>query len=304
MSDHVGAYVAIEGNVIAWAPTRSDVHAVLAVGSRARTDRPADEFSDLDIVLFADEPDRLIESDDWLSEIGQVAMSFVEQTAVGGWRERRAVFEPMLDVDFSVVPTNLLDLDFAVSGPVVDVIYPVVERGYRILYDPTGRLKTLDTMATTPQAPGSGPDETAYTNLVIDFWYHAMWTAKKLLRGELLVARQCLDDSMKVNLLRAIGWLAHSRKPIVDTWHGYRFFEIWGDEDIVQSLHATYGTVSHAQILDDLARTMDLFSRVARDAASQLEYDYPTRAESHVRDWIRRTVAEEATHSRCVRCCV
>ncbi len=91
MTDHVNAYGEVERRVRTWAETRSDVHGVLAVGSRARADRPADEYSDLDLTLFADEPDRLIDTDDWLHEIGPVTFSFVEGTAVGGWRERRAV---------------------------------------------------------------------------------------------------------------------------------------------------------------------------------------------------------------------
>ncbi|CAN5809703.1 N/A [soil metagenome] len=297
MSDHDGAYGDVEGSVLAWAPTRPDVHAMLVVGSRARADRPADEFSDLDIVLFADEPARLIDADDWLSEIGPVVMSFIEQTALGGWRERRAVFDPMLDVDFSVVPTSLLDLDFAVPGPVVDVIRPVVSRGYRILYDPCGRLTSLEGASATPATAWTPPDETAFTNVVIDFWYHAMWTTKKALRGELLVARRGLDNSMKGNLLVAIKWRARLDRSDVDTWHGFRFFEEWGDQDEVRSLHATYGAATIEHLVDDLATTMDLFSRVAQDVADRLGYTYPERAEGHVRDWIRRTVAETPKRS-------
>lgn len=292
MSDHGDAYRAIEEKVRKWAASRDDIHAVLAVGSRARTDRPADEYSDLDLVLFADDPDSLIGSDEWLSAIGPVVMSFVESTAVGSWRERRAVFAPMLDVDFAVVSSSLLDIDFSVPGPVADVVRPVVDRGYRVIHDPSGRLQTLDRVSASPATAWTLPDEGAFANLVIDFWYHAMWTTKKAQRGEIVVARSCLDNSMKDKLLHVVNWLAHLGKPDMDTWHGQRFFEQWSDQDIVQTFHATYGTASRDQILDDLSRTADLFSRVARDAAARLGYPYPDRAESHVRDWIRGTVPD------------
>ncbi len=39
-----------------WAREREDVRAVLVVGSQARTHPPADRWSDLDVVLFVDEP--------------------------------------------------------------------------------------------------------------------------------------------------------------------------------------------------------------------------------------------------------
>ncbi len=292
MSDHNEAYRRIEESVANWCASRPDVHGALVVGSRARRDMPADEFSDLDLTLFADDPDLLIDTVDWLSEIGPVALSFVENTAVGGWRERRAVFEPMLDVDFSIVPAALLDIDFAVPGPVTNIIRPVVNRGFRIAFDPSGRLAKLHDVPVNPRVAWELPDEASFTNLVVDFWYHAMWTAKKMLRGEILVARTCLDNSMKDKLLRVINWLAHLGKPDMDTWHGVRFFELWSDQDIVQSFHATYGGASREHILEDLSRTMDLFGNVARDTALKLHYPYPDRAESHVRGWIRDTVPD------------
>ncbi len=292
MTDHVNAYGEIEWRVGAWAETRSDVHGVLAVGSRARADRPADAYSDLDLTLFADEPDRLIDTDDWLHEIGPMVLSFVEQTAVGGWRERRAVFEPMLDVDFSVVPSALLDLDFAAPSPVTDMIRPVIDRGFRVVYDPRGKLQTLNDMPPRQFSEWTPPDEPAFTNLVVDFWYHAMWTTKKALRGEILVARQCLDGSMKDKLRHVIEWRARLDQPGLDPWHGYRFFEARTDPDIVEKFHATYGAATRAQILQDLAGTMDLFGDLARTVAGRFGYPYPERAETHVRVWIQETVPD------------
>jgi aminoglycoside 6-adenylyltransferase len=292
MVSHIEAYRDLEDRVVVWTRQRPDVHAVLVVGSRARIDVPADEFSDLDLVLFADHPGHLIEGDGWLSEIGPVVMSFVEATAYGGGRERRAVFEPMLDVDFSVVPASLLDLDFAVTSPATEVIRPVVDRGYRILDDPSGRLGRLYDLPISPRIAWSLPDQATFTNQVVGFWYNAMWTTRKLLRGEILVARTCLDNSMKDKVLHVINWLAHLGKPDIDTWQGSRFFEKWTEQDIAATFHSTYGEATPARILGDLERTMDLFAKVARDASRRLEYPYPDRAETHVRDWIRSTVPD------------
>lgn len=290
--NHDDSYRDLEQRVGAWAAARSDVQGVLAVGSRTRTDRPADEYSDLDLTLFADDPDSLIDSEDWLHEIGPTMLSFVEQTAVGGWRERRAVFQPMLDVDFSVVPTALLDLDFAVPGPVTNLIRPVIDRGFRIVYDPGGRLITLADIPAGVQPEWGSPDEASFRNLVVDFWYHAMWSTKKLMRGELLVARQCLDGSMKDKLRHVVDWLARLDRPGVDPWHGYRFFEERTDPAIVEALHATYGGVSPDRIRQNLSGSMDLFGQLARSAATRLGYAYPELAEAHVRGWIQETAPD------------
>lgn len=56
------AYEQIIDRFVAWARTRPDIHAAIVVGSRARTDRPADEWSDLDIVVFATDPSPFLNS--------------------------------------------------------------------------------------------------------------------------------------------------------------------------------------------------------------------------------------------------
>lgn len=292
MADHVGTYGHIEAGIASWAAGHPDVHGALVVGSRARSDRPADQYSDLDVTLFADDPDGLIDTDDWLGEIGDVKLSFVERTAVGSWRERRAVFAPMRDVDFSVVPAPLLDLDFATPGPVTDLVRPVLDRGFRVLYDPTGRLSTLDDLPVMDQSTWRPPDEVAFTNLVIDFWYHAMWTTKKVLRGELLVARECLDGSMKDKLLHVLDWRARLDQPAADPWHGYRFFESRNAPELVAALHATFGAASARRIVADLKRTMDIFGSLAPPLAARLGFHYPGAAETHVRDWIHGAVPD------------
>ncbi|HEX2140931.1 MAG TPA: aminoglycoside 6-adenylyltransferase, partial [Candidatus Limnocylindria bacterium] len=66
----------------AWAAATPGVGAALVVGSRARTDVPADEHSDTDVVLVCDDPDRWLHAIDWLAEFGRPLLSFVEETAV------------------------------------------------------------------------------------------------------------------------------------------------------------------------------------------------------------------------------
>ncbi len=44
-------YEKIERNFISWAQTVEDIRAAFIVGSRARKDHPADEWSDMDIIF-------------------------------------------------------------------------------------------------------------------------------------------------------------------------------------------------------------------------------------------------------------
>lgn len=76
-------------SVAAWARSRPDLRAAILVGSHARTDVPADEWSDVDITLVADDPTRYTEHADWVRELGEPLATFVEPASPGPQLERR-----------------------------------------------------------------------------------------------------------------------------------------------------------------------------------------------------------------------
>lgn len=86
-----------------WARAQEDIRLALVVGSRARTDRPADECADLNVVVVTPQPERHVARAHWVEGFGCAWLTFAEPTARGGQKERRVVFGGGLDVDFSVV---------------------------------------------------------------------------------------------------------------------------------------------------------------------------------------------------------
>src|SRR5262245_36751765 len=101
MDNITTAYEQLIDGFVAWAQTQPDIRAAIVLGSRARTDRPADEWSDLDLLVVTSDPGRLLAQADWLEQLGTPRLTFLESTAVGGMTERRVLFEGGLDVDFS-----------------------------------------------------------------------------------------------------------------------------------------------------------------------------------------------------------
>ena len=91
-----------------WGTLRSDVRSLTIVGSRARLERPADKWSDLDLILVTTDPQPYLATDNWISEIALVQLTFLESTAVGNLVERRVLFDGAHDVDFTVAPINLI----------------------------------------------------------------------------------------------------------------------------------------------------------------------------------------------------
>ena len=88
-------------NVSDWAEASPDVKAAIIIGSRARTTCPADEYSDLDMILIVSNPDIFLTSNSWLDNIGACWLLF-DEYALDGGLERRVLFDNALDVDFVI----------------------------------------------------------------------------------------------------------------------------------------------------------------------------------------------------------
>lgn len=56
---------------IAWAEANPDIRGAFLVVSRARIDRPADEWSDPDITVVATDPERYLATAGWVEGIGR-----------------------------------------------------------------------------------------------------------------------------------------------------------------------------------------------------------------------------------------
>jgi len=256
----------IEAAVADWARERDDVRAAVVVGSQVRTDTPADRWSDLDIILILDDPEPYAESAAWVSEFGTPVLTFLEETPLGQ-RERRVLYETGEDVDLPLFPLSVLDrLEQSANAAAL------LARGYRLLVDETGledRLRNL--VAVAPVS--SRPSQADVGQLAADFWYHALWTAKKLRRGEVFTAIDCLDGYMKSRLVTLLEWHTIALDQSVDTWHGGRFLERWADPGALSALERAFAHYDVRDVARALWETIDLFQGLEEETARRLELE-------------------------------
>ncbi|HSG14300.1 MAG TPA: aminoglycoside 6-adenylyltransferase, partial [Gaiellaceae bacterium] len=249
--------------VAEWASERPDVRAAVVVGSQARAGAPADRHSDLDILLVVDDPEALLADAAWVAGFGDPVLTFLEGTALGGVLERRVLYEDGQDVDFAVVPAG--GLGRLVSDPGAA---GVLRRGFRVLHDDVG-FEGLAAALPEP-VPAGPPDAAGLRELASDFWYHALWTARKLRRGEVYTAIDCLDGYMKARLVTLMGWHARAVDPSLDTWHGGRFLERWADPGALAALEAAYARYDLRDVARALWETIDLFQGLEEETATRL----------------------------------
>jgi aminoglycoside 6-adenylyltransferase len=248
--------------VVRWARERPDVHGALLIGSQARSETPADRWSDVDLVLVVDRPEPYLADASWVEAFGQPLLTLLEETPVAQTVERRVLYEDGLDVDFTLLA--LASLREAAADPGVGA---VLGRGHRVLVDEVGIAELVAGAAPAAPAP---PDGRALAGLGADFWYHALWAAKKLARGELLTATRSVNGYLKERLIVLAGWHARAGDSALDTWHETRFFERWADPRAVAFLREAYARYERDELVRALGATMDVFELFERETAARL----------------------------------
>lgn len=265
-------YSAIRKRLLEIAADYDSLLAVVALGSSVREYASADCYSDLDLLLVCRDPGP------WLTgslpeQLGEVRISFVEHTFAGGM-ERRILYSGSLDVDLILLTPEQMTVALE-SGVAAEIL----GRGYRVLHDRVGVADSLRENVRV-SIPKPAMTEAEFTNIVNDFWFHTVWAAKKLLRGELWTAKMCIDAYLKERLLKI---LELKKVSSTDVWHNGRFLEKWAGEEMVVALGGCFARYERAEMASALRETAQLFGRTAQEAAQQQRFSYPHDVESYAR---------------------
>jgi aminoglycoside 6-adenylyltransferase len=128
------------------------------------------------------------------------------------------------------------------------------------------------------------PSPEQFLQLVSDFWFHAVWAAKHLRRGELWRATWCCNAYLKDRLLRALEWHAQASGRLSSdaSLHGH-FLEKWVDPRAAAALPQMFAHYDEDDVRRALLATMSLFRWVARDTAEALGYSSPDGDAEQVR---------------------
>jgi aminoglycoside 6-adenylyltransferase len=278
----------LENRVIAWVGTQPTVRAVLVVGSRARPEPPADEWSDLDLIVFATDFASYATHDRWLDAIGPVWVVLPFQTGAGD-PERQVLFDGGYKVDFVFMTVDALQ-HMAETGTLGDVY----RRGYRILLDKDGLAAQLPPPSySSPPTPTAQPSEQAFALAVGYFWAGALAVARQLRRRNLWVAKS-RDWVLKGHLLKMLEWHARAEHGWdTDTWYEGKFLAQWTDPQSWHALHGAFGRFDAADSWQTLFATMDLFRRLATETAARLGYAYPAALDKRVTQLVNALHAED-----------
>jgi hypothetical protein len=277
------------------------VRGVILLGSAAQ-DGVVDPLADLDLMVITKRRRRL-SSLEWLELIDpQPLFSWTYQSPVGGETVRQAIYDGPLVVDIALVSSvQAFLLGLAVMGlsrrpflrrhlPAsltrqLDVWLAITRRGTKVLVDKNGLANRMAVSVT--QLSPRIPTQEAYLNTVHSFFGLTLWESKQLVRHELWMAVETVDQQVKQCLLTMIEWHAIATNPeLDDTWYGGRRVHEWADPRWVTALRHTWPTYEVEGAWDALLGTLELFSNVAKETAQSLGFRYPVDGELRVRSWI------------------
>ncbi|HZK26893.1 MAG TPA: aminoglycoside 6-adenylyltransferase [Thermoclostridium sp.] len=274
-------YEQIEKKFVSWAQTVEDIRAAFIVGSRARNDHPADEWSDMDIIFYTSKQNYYLSNNKWLNNIGDICTSFVSQTG-GGEPEYLTLFNGGWQVDFVI--HSLDNLGYIVKNKITPNNF---YRGVKVLIDKDHIAN--DIIPKYNRAPQGNPlSEDKFLQSINMFWFVALYTAKQILRNELWMVK-VRDGNMKQLLLQMIEW---HEKAIngneYDTWHAGRFLCEWANKETQIELQNSFGHFDRIDSWKALMATINLFKRLSHEISRIMNFSYPYDLEKSVYDWIEQ----------------
>ncbi len=274
-------YRQFEENFISWAKKTDDIRAAFVVGSRARVDHPADEWSDLDIIIFANNNETYLSTTDWLEKMGDIWTSFIYQT-VSGEPERLTLFKGGFQVDLVFHSNNELS-QLVKERSTPSSFY----RGVRVLID-KDNVSHYIVPASFKLKTSSTITEEAFVEVINMFWFVAIYIAKQILRGELWVAKTREND-MRALMLQMIEWHAKALYgEDYDVWHAGRFLDEWVDQATLKELKNTFSHYEKRDSFTALVATMNLFRRLSQEVAVRRQLRYPTETDQTITGWIKQ----------------
>lgn len=242
---------------------------MVLTSSRTAKDPNVDIFSDYDIEFYVKDMRQFL-TDDWLSFFGDILI--------------RWPLEPIIEnnnnVTRLVLFNNEVRIDFQITDN-VKIDGARYDNGFKVLLDKDGIAKDIK-LATYSQFVVKKPTEKEFIELINDFFWDGTYVAKNLWRDELYYAKYMMDSVIRFEYLqKVIEWyIGVDHDWSVNTNKYGRFFKRYLDEALWKELESTFSGASIEENWNAFFNMVTLFSKLAKEIAAKLNYNYPLDIET------------------------
>lgn len=273
-------YPELEASFTTWAQAQVEMRAAILIGSRARSDPPPDDWSDLDLIVFTTAMEKYAANRHWLDRFGAVTMAVLERSRRGD-AEWLIVYEDGTKLDVLLAPVGA-------SGPIETAPYDrVLIYGARVLFDKSAPNERLD---LDVRVEATLPSAAEFAGALNHAWLTALRAAKFIARGDLWRAKHACDSELKAQLLTMLEWHTLAHDPTRRVWHDGRQVAQWADRRAVMALPGLFAAYGQSDLRRALFATLDLYHRLASETAQRLGFDFPAAAQQHVMRWVKTSL--------------
>ncbi|MBN2536631.1 MAG: aminoglycoside 6-adenylyltransferase, partial [Spirochaetales bacterium] len=274
----MNGYDVIISNIEKWATANTQIRAAIIIGSRARRKEPADKWSDLDIIIITHDISEYSMTDDWIKTFG-IPLVIFKETAFDGSLEKRILYDDFHDVDFV-----LMNEEGFKSTLQLEEVKTIFHHDYTVLVDKDNIQKYI---GKTQEKMHTGITDEMIMNEIQDYLYHCVWIVKKVKRGELWTALNCLNCYMKNKLLCLIELYTQSLSGKEKyTWYNGRMLERWAPASLLTKLKGCFADYDTQILKDALLHQMEIHHELAETIAKIRNIPYPVQQRKAILQWI------------------
>lgn len=244
------------------------VKAVMLEGSRTNIHVKKDEFQDYDITFLVDGLEYFTGSDVWLETFGKRLimqkpedMELFEPEIIGF--SYLMLFEDYNKMDLTLVPVSQLSE------------YLGSDKLMKVLLDKEGIIHQ-EIIPSDEDYHIRKPTERIFGDCCNEFWNVTPYIVKGLCRGEYLFAADHLNEILRKELLRMLGWEIGTRYGFdFSLGKNCKWIDRYLQKQVWQDLQKTFRMDSSDAIWDSMFLCHRLFREAAGMAAERLGYEYP-----------------------------
>lgn len=263
-----------------------NIRCLFVFGSRGRNSPPyADEYSDLDLAIVCREPALYTNNPNWVDCVKPVLFFHLQPTSIGRGMQVRIMFDGAYDADCVFIERSSFDV--LKEGQIFRTEY--LDRGIYTLIDKDGDL-------FFPQKSNEKTETeilwSNYENDVRDFLYHAVYAAKKIKRGELLTAKNTIDNNLRgflVQLMRCETKATCFKK---DTFHRARHFESWATDEYLSQIKKICTGFDGDEMKGSILEATKIAEQISRRLSALGKYKNYDESFSAVILWMQRVFYE------------
>ena|SRR5438034_2719722 len=309
----------IINNLRNWAIEDKNIICVLIGGSQSNKNKVADEYSDVDAVIFARRKKQYDRDLSWINRFGELASYHEDRIGVplitcvhkiyftnGAHLDILFWNRHVLSIGYIYLwlreRTMLLRLLPSLWKKIIEnhfAFFPkYIYRGFTLLVDKKNYSHRMEYIGQKFQYRQSPFSLEKLQHIVSRFWAYAYSTSISISRDELICSKIVGDNVMKYKLLELIELYVKCRHgENYDVFDKGRYLEKWAPDFIVKRLKNIYGHYEANDAWRATMETMDLFSLICKVLLKENPLIKLNNPEQHFRKLIQEISLKRTVHA-------